>query len=467
MDSFEVETKTEQQVANPIALDPADGEVVPTAVPHSLFRTPFAALGVNGGTAAFFKVEYAEGAWQDDTCMGAPVDSPHFWIGKDLARARDELAFYEAVLQYQGQRGWEVLDWMLPYKGIVTAPTDLGDGGEREVLLIRNARDQYATCRMLDIKIGEVTAVGGWQGKGHFDAYLQKWLDGATNSGGQGFRLEGFDAPPPSMRSVLEHAFVTAESMPAPLPRPSLERFLMQLEPANEFLKFFLDLHSTPKNDAATVVEADREAEAQAEAEREAGWSERLCELETEELVLLNCIEELAGLAAACRTCAVPQQWIGSSVMLAFDDELRPLRAALQAAQQDGGGARGHALPPGAAASIARARVHVFDWGRSELNLPDEHAKLWWEHKRKREKMWGRYCSGIGDYHHHCPATPTSLSSSFLSFFFNVLRNSELIAKFKTYTPDCTQKSQKKSKKRCRLLLLLLLSQECFSMTVC
>eukprot|EP01043_Picozoa_sp_COSAG02_P018841 COSAG02_NODE_891_length_16139_cov_29.045885_10_plen_79_part_00 len=64
-----------------------------------------------------------------------------------------------------GQKGWEVLNWLTPYKGCVDAPTDIGD---REVLLLRNARDQYGTCRLLDIKIGEVTAVGGWQGKGHF-----------------------------------------------------------------------------------------------------------------------------------------------------------------------------------------------------------------------------------------------------------------------------------------------------------
>ena len=36
---------------------------------------------------------------------------------------------------------------------------------DRDIILLRNARDQYETPRMLDIKIGEVTAVTGWQGK--------------------------------------------------------------------------------------------------------------------------------------------------------------------------------------------------------------------------------------------------------------------------------------------------------------
>eukprot|EP01043_Picozoa_sp_COSAG02_P018840 COSAG02_NODE_891_length_16139_cov_29.045885_9_plen_117_part_00 len=67
-----------------------------TKVPVTLFQTPFKALGASGGTAAFFRVEYKDDEWQkDETQSGVPIDSKDYWIGKDLARARDEVAFYE------------------------------------------------------------------------------------------------------------------------------------------------------------------------------------------------------------------------------------------------------------------------------------------------------------------------------------------------------------------------------------
>ena len=60
MATFEVEDDrgSADQVSNPLAVD-ADGNTLPTVVPASLFHTPFKALGVSGGTAAFFTVEYA------------------------------------------------------------------------------------------------------------------------------------------------------------------------------------------------------------------------------------------------------------------------------------------------------------------------------------------------------------------------------------------------------------------------
>lgn len=115
------------------------------------------------------------------------------------------------------------------------------------------------------------------------------------------------------------------------------------------------------------------------------GLQETLSEVETAELVLLSCIEELAGLVEACRNISTAQKWIGSSVMLAFDCELRPLRAVLR---------NGEDLPPGAAASIAQVRVSLFDWGRSELALPDQHQGLR-KDRKQREHSWGQYCGGI------------------------------------------------------------------------
>lgn len=220
----------EAEIANPAAGSSADNFV---AVDASLFDTPFKVLGASGGTAAFFQVEYKDGEWKSDY---ACVDTKSYWIGKDLARARDEVEFYERAFRLKDRAvaGWDILNYTLPYRGVVRAPTTVG---EKELLLLRNARDQYKTCRMLDVKIGEVTAIGGWQGKGHFDAYLQQWLDGATNSAGQGFRLEGFDGMPTTMQSLVVHALTDERT---PVSEEVLERFLLQHMSARVFLRFFL-----------------------------------------------------------------------------------------------------------------------------------------------------------------------------------------------------------------------------------
>jgi hypothetical protein len=229
-------TTFEAEFSNPVS-DAGDGAGSGlTAVDASLFETPFKALGASGGTAAFFEVRYKDGKWKTDSCPGGSIDSQSYWIGKDLARARDEVDFYELVslLRERAAAGWEIVNWMLSYRGVVTAPTSIG---EREVLLLRNARDQYASCRLLDIKMGEVTAIGGWQGKGYFEAYMQSWIDGASNSAGEGFRLEGFDGMPTTLESVITHALTEENS---PVAEATLERFLLQHMPAREFLRYFL-----------------------------------------------------------------------------------------------------------------------------------------------------------------------------------------------------------------------------------
>lgn len=85
---------------NPLSTVDAEDAAIPeveiTKVPLSLFQTPFKALGASGGTAAFFRVQYKDDEWRtDETQAGVPIDSKDYWIGKDLARARDEVAFYE------------------------------------------------------------------------------------------------------------------------------------------------------------------------------------------------------------------------------------------------------------------------------------------------------------------------------------------------------------------------------------
>lgn len=421
-----------------------------TEVPGSLFETPMQALGASGGTAAFFKVQYKDSELATDSWDGEPIPSKGFWIGKDLSRARDEVAFYEQARQLKGAEGWDMLRWMTPYKGVVKAPAVIdGPPVETEVMLLRNARDQFSTCRLLDVKIGEVTAVAGWQGKSSFMAWTQKWLDGITNSNGQGFRLEGFDNPPSTLQSVFDHA----DSERHGIATNRLHRIMMQRQPASTFLRcgrvtinpvkvfshavavlarrvgnhcrvcalgrdrYFIDFHDTSGSTYAGASPPDDEAPAATSGAAAAtalsggpgggpaGDQERLLGVEMEELVLLNCIEELAALCAACRVAPVPQQWIGSSVMLAFDSDLRPLRTALA------GGWQPEDMPVGAAASIACARVQIFDWGRSELNTPEMFGEMSKEGQhsyeaqqtiKARKIYWGHYCGGLSMLLYDC-----------------------------------------------------------------
>lgn len=312
-----------QKFANPLAEVNDESPRKPryTEADPELFEMPLQPVGVSGGTAAFFFVKYKPGKEQTHLVNGKPAGSRDFWIGKDFARAQDEVEFYEAALAFQSDPEWDMLKWMTPYGGIVRAPCvtikdEKSTEAERDILLLRNARDQYSSPRLLDIKVGEVTAVAGWQGKGAFMAWTQKWLDGLTNSAGQGFRLEGFDNPPPSMQSVLDHATIEGKV----ISDHKLHRFLMQRQPAKEFLKFFVDLHDTTESTYTKDCADAKPQPAQPPLES------NLSNLETEELVLLQCIEELAGLVAACRKAPIPQQWIGSSVMLTYDAHRRPVR---------------------------------------------------------------------------------------------------------------------------------------------
>mmetsp|Transcript_48431 Transcript_48431/g.122187 ORF Transcript_48431/g.122187 Transcript_48431/m.122187 type:complete len:1110 (-) Transcript_48431:2-3331(-) len=349
-----------------------------TMVSPADFETPMPAMGRSGGTAAFFKVTYKDGV-----SIPEAKQSKAYWIGKDLARAKDEVAFYEAAKGLQGAAGWELLKWMTPYMGVCRADCHVVQGKPPQlvdVMLLRNGRDGYTTCRMLDIKMGQVTAVAGWQGKSAVSAWLQaNTVDALTNSSGQGFRLEGFDSPPEALMSYqdfLTHGDVASLAAGA----KKVRRFCLQNLKASQFISFFLDLHGTS---SSSYAKAKGKATSSAAPEPESG---RLSQVETQELVLLSCIEELSHFLAACRKAPAPQQWIGSSVMLCFDSGSRPAREVLTRGSRAWG----------------CARVHIFDWGRSELNTAAMHARLEDDKKAERQKYWGYYCGAVAMLLYDC-----------------------------------------------------------------
>lgn len=346
------------------------------------FVTPMPALGRSGGTAAFFKATYREGAPDPEAQL-----SRNYWIGKDLARAKDEVAFYEVAKTLQGAEGWDVLKWMTPYKGVCRCPCEVKAGEEAkpvDVMLLRNGRDGYHTCRMLDVKIGQVTAVAGWQGKSALSAWMQtNTIDAVTNSAGQGFRLEGFDSPPETLHTFEELLTEQKLLKTTAVSAAKVKRFNLQRMTACQFVSYFLDLHEVPKAKAGGGYTSSSASAGNALPYPEPGL---LTRVETQELVLLSSIEELASLIKAMREVQAPQQWIGSSVMFCFDCGARPSREVLT---------RG----PG---KWGVSRLHIFDWGRSELNLPQAHARLEADQQVERQKYWSHYCGAIGKLLYDC-----------------------------------------------------------------
>ena len=80
--------------------------------------------------------------------------------------------------------------------------------------------------RVIDVKIGHKTAQAGWAGKSRSSALRNSAIDGMTNTHAEGFRLEGFDNPPPALTSVrplLERCKVPSRTSHKALLRFSLQ----------------------------------------------------------------------------------------------------------------------------------------------------------------------------------------------------------------------------------------------------
>jgi len=212
---------------------------------------------------------------------------------------------------------------------------------------------------MLDIKIGEKTASAGWQGKSRMAALKQDCLDVLTNSKGEGFRLEGFDGPPPVLRSMDPLLDLLKLHAPKEDVKKKAFRFMLQRMPAAEVFMHLVDVHQEPRDMSEEDLETLR------------------APTEAAELVLHEICSRLAKLALACRQCPAPQKWVGSSVALGFE----------------AGGLPGRKVPE--AQVREQVRVNLFDWGRSELNTPESHAELEESEQQDRFTFWRYYVGGI------------------------------------------------------------------------
>jgi len=329
-----------------------------TPVEPEDFRARAEPLGVSGGTAAFYRLRLSP-----SSSLAAAGKSEGYYVGKDLSHARGECDFYEQALELHRSRDGgglhRLLSFMFEYKGILTC--SVGTDAEAclvNLLVMRNLFDGAARLRNLDIKIGQQTASAGWQGKSRLRAYRQALVDSATNSTEEGFRLEGFDSPPPALESMDPLLDLAVLGM-GPAARKKAFRIMLQRMSAQEMLRHFFDVHQVPADFGDDQLATC--------------WAP----IELAELAHHEVLCRLTVLALACRLTLVPQKWIGSSVALGFDCGTLPARGESEDA------VRRH------------IRVNIFDWGRSELNTLERHMALSRNEQNDRTLFWGYYLEGI------------------------------------------------------------------------
>jgi len=323
-----------------------------TRVDPGMFESPVKRLGVSGGTAPFFRLQLSK---------DSAGRSLSYYIGKDLSHAADEVLFYEQARSASlssAQGLGPILGFMFEYAGVLSSTVEdsEADSKPRELLVLRNLFDGCRTLRLLDLKIGQKTGSAGWQGKSKTASVRRAIIDGVTNSTCEGFRLEGFGGAPESvttMNPLLDLGGGGEKTMKKAF------RIMLQRMSGAEVFMHFADLHQAPPDPGEGSLEGVRSP------------------LELAELVLCKTAQSLATLAASCRHVPVPQKWIGSSVALCFDNGELPARSKTEAEV------------------LQSVKVHIFDWGRSELNFPENHARLSAEQQQDRRKYWGYYAGGV------------------------------------------------------------------------
>lgn len=329
-----------------------------TEVDPDLFITPVKRIGVSGGTAPFFSLELAnpEGG-----------QNRHHYLGKDLDRSTDEIEFYEGLQGLQDKQNATsaclhgLLDYALPYAGVLTAREESVDGPVRKLIVMRNLRDGCEHLRLLDLKIGFKTADAGWAGKSWVRAMRQHMMvDKRTNTMLEGFRLEGFDGLPQSLFSLdptLDgHLLMIA--MSEERAGKKLRRRNYQQLKGPEIMSYLVDLHS---NTFENITSED----------------EHLSKEEYAEVVLDEVFKRMARIALICHRVLIPQKWIGSSVAIGFDVGTLPLRSEAREDVQK------------------RVIVNLFDWGRSELNTFEANEELDFSVLANYTQFWNSYVGGI------------------------------------------------------------------------
>lgn len=309
------------------------------------FQMPCETMNVSGGTASFFKVGLLEG----ETVKGTSLTR---FVGKDTAESEYEVEFYRKLQILKRDRSdWaEFAHVLIECGGVAKLECGIGPKSSeiRRLLLLQDMRGGFHNCRVLDIKLGQKTCVGGWKGRTRLDALKKAPLDKMSNSAVEGFRCEGMDNPPKGFAEYIEamakqskdrswlgsNDFVSVER---------LSRYTMQRLPGLHVLEAFFDF---------SMVGGGGEIHSHA-----AIW---------------RALEELCKVVRTVVKQPV-QMWIGSSIALC--------------------------LEVGKLSESPKVNAKLFDWGRSELTTQPEYDKLDPGTRKERFQHWCAYTRALCRLH--------------------------------------------------------------------
>ncbi|CAB9512755.1 Synaptotagmin-2 [Seminavis robusta] len=398
-----------------------------TPVDPSWFESPVTRLGVSGGTAPFFKLQLTKAGME-----ATNQTSASYYIGKDLSHAEDEREFYEKILSIQanGEESTGVgllTPFLFDYLGVLETKTTDSDK-PCQLLVFQNLRNDQDAFRMLDLKMGQQTAVGGWQGKSRLRAMKQNVLDGMTNSTLEGYRLEGFDGQPERVESMDPLLDILAEQKDkdetesthtdkvtvwgrkvSEKQAKKAKRMLFQTLTGADIFRFFADVHLQQQQPAIEDIQTQYIAS------------------EMAEIVMHELVTQLVRLAVTCHKVQVPQKWIGSSVALGFDCGFFPTRSNKAEAQ-------------------IRSKVitNVFDWGRSELLTQRRYDSMTPAEQTDRQQFWTNYKDGMDrlaynatrEYYHHFTNSTQWTEVTLRVMDFDSLTADDYIGKVHIPLPD-------------------------------
>lgn len=332
-----------------------------THVDPSLFVLPLKPLGVSGGTAAFYHLELSSPSKSEQT---------ERWVAKDLAHAMQELDFYEqaAELLRKEPHDWPLLEFMFEYMGVIRAPCLSGQDSiprQRNLMVMQNLFAGKKKLRLVDLKMGSHTAAGGWMGKSHFAAFRNGLVDSHTSSVTYGFRMEGFDGEPISLRSIDPLLDLGKKGSFSAKEQKKARRLMFQRMEPQMILMYFYDLHSLLSSAVSSFGENF--------------LAHRLSPAEYTERAQLQILEQIASVRRSVHNLPCAQKWIGSSVALHLESAELPVRDASM--HEPYGKQHG--------------QVNIFDFGRSELNTRQHHQALCAKERLDRQTFWDHYASGV------------------------------------------------------------------------
>lgn len=371
-----------------VTLGQAEAQLLNAAQSEVTFEKPAKLINIagRGGTSGLFRLVQKGGPPPESA--GEPNSDDVAWVGKEIGDSFPEIVFYEKAGKCIGKKGWDLLDFTIPYNGVlVDFPCKYEDGTRNvNLLVLQDFTHGMELPRCIDFKIGHKTAEGDWKGKSQWDAWRQNVIDNMTNTSNEFMRVEGLTNAP--------GWYLTEEAILLPCGRlldmiddnaeEKLERFRLQQLDARTALAALVDL-----TEPSTLLYCDEEEGVWEPGDRtcldDCPYSddEYLRSSEMAEQVLLSITKNLKTLRANCEKFKVPQKWIGSSIAIAVD--LVTVRrddwnAALSLERETGeeyGGPH-------------TATVHILDWGRSDLSSKEDLKRVDradWMHNWETYKM--------------------------------------------------------------------------------